>query len=69
MCASVHKSGSLKAAHSFTVGCILCDLETMSNSDRYVLNYNNSHKQDANGILLIHCRVPARFCVLCDFSS
>lgn len=52
-------SASLKATHSFTVGCIFCDLETMSSSDRYALNYNNSHKQDVNDVPLIHRHVPA----------
>lgn len=67
MCACVCGSASLKATHGFTVGYILCDLETMSSSDRYVLNYNNSHKQDVNDVCLIHGRVPAP-CVCCVIS-
>lgn len=57
MCAQ--GSASLRATCSFTVGCILCDLETMSSSDRHALNYNNSHKQDVNDVPLIHCHISA----------
>lgn len=54
----------LHYTHGFTVGCIPCDLETMSSSGRNVLNYNNSHEQDVNDVHVIHCRAPAP-CVCC----
>lgn len=59
-------SASLKATHCFTMGCILSDLESVSCSDRYVLNYDNSHKQDVNDVPLIHCHVlaPLVCCVI-----
>lgn len=45
----------LKLATTCTVGVILYDLETACRADRFVQNCNNSHKQDINSIMLIHC--------------